>query len=288
MAKEAAPRIDPRGVLARKERPTQDGASHYRRSIRGPKIVGEQRRLRHVDRLVRRFDVDPRAGGELEPVAAGRRGQGVPAETDLLQQAAQLADDRAQGQLKGRGRLSRPQAVDQLVSRHWPAALEREVREQAASLAPRQAACADQPPILAQAHVPGQVDAQHRQSFSNRLFLVWDSPAHRDAAVRKEELEVAVTITIRARLKAEPATIQAIHDQVTGATKEMARQAGDISHIVYLDPQDRRQFLGIDTWQSAEQAQAFAGSPQIQEFFGQMFEGQPEVKVWVDPGWNKW
>jgi quinol monooxygenase YgiN len=117
---------------------------------------------------------------------------------------------------------------------------------------------------------------------------VWDSPAHRDAAVRKEELDVAVTITIRARLKAEPATIQAIHDQVTAATKEMARQAGDISHIVYLDPQDRRQFLGIDTWQSAEQAQAFAGSPQIQEFFGQMFEGRPEVKVWVDPGWNKW
>jgi len=106
--------------------------------------------------------------------------------------------------------------------------------------------------------------------------------------VGKEELEVAVTITIRARLKAEPATIQQIHDEVTSATKDMARQAGDIAHVVYLNPQDRREFLGIDTWQSAEQAQAFAGSPQIQEFFGRMFEGQPEVKVWVDPGWNKW
>jgi quinol monooxygenase YgiN len=97
-----------------------------------------------------------------------------------------------------------------------------------------------------------------------------------------------VTITIRARLKSDPASIQKIHDEVTGATKEMARQAGDISHAVYLNPQDRRDFLGIDTWQSAEQAQAFAGSPQIQEFFGRMFEGEPEVKVWTESGWNKW
>ena len=99
---------------------------------------------------------------------------------------------------------------------------------------------------------------------------------------------MAVTITIRARLKGDPQSIQKLHDDVTGATKEMARQAGDISHIVYLDPQDRREFLGIDTWQSAEQAQAFAGNPQIRDFFGQMFEGDPEIKVWVDPGWNKW
>jgi quinol monooxygenase YgiN len=99
---------------------------------------------------------------------------------------------------------------------------------------------------------------------------------------------MAVTITIRARLKSDPASIQKIHDEVTGATKEMARQAGDISHIVYLNPEDPREFLGIDTWQSAEQAQAFAASRQIQEFFGRMFEGQPEVTVWAESGWNKW
>ena len=99
---------------------------------------------------------------------------------------------------------------------------------------------------------------------------------------------MAVTITIRARLKGEDSAIQKIHDEVTGATKEMARQAGDISHVVYLNALDPRDFLGIDVWQSAEQAQAFAGSPQIQEFFGRMFDGQPEVKVWVDSGWNRW
>jgi quinol monooxygenase YgiN len=99
---------------------------------------------------------------------------------------------------------------------------------------------------------------------------------------------MAVTITIRARLKDSPESIQNIHDQVTSATKDQARQAGDLTHVVYLNAQDRRDFLGIDTWQSAEQAQAFAGSPQIQEFFGQMFEGEPEVKVWTESGWNRW
>lgn len=99
---------------------------------------------------------------------------------------------------------------------------------------------------------------------------------------------MAVTITIRAHLKDDPKAIQKIHDQVTAATKEMARQAGDLTHVVYLAATDPRQFLGIDTWQSAEQAQAFAGSPQIQEFFGRMFDGAPEVTIWTDPGWNKW
>jgi quinol monooxygenase YgiN len=97
-----------------------------------------------------------------------------------------------------------------------------------------------------------------------------------------------VTITIRARLKGPTESMRKIHDDVTGATKEMAKQAGDISHVVYLGAQDPRDFLGIDTWQSAEQAEVFAGSPQIQEFFGRLFEGQPEVKVWTDSGWNKW
>jgi quinol monooxygenase YgiN len=99
---------------------------------------------------------------------------------------------------------------------------------------------------------------------------------------------MAVTITIRARLKSDAGSIQEIHDEVTAATKDMARQAGDISHIVYLDAEHPREFLGIDTWQSAEQAQVFASNPQIQEFFGRMFEDQPEVKVWVESGWNKW
>jgi quinol monooxygenase YgiN len=97
-----------------------------------------------------------------------------------------------------------------------------------------------------------------------------------------------VLVTIRGLLRDDPEAIRKIHDEVTTATKEMALQAGDISHRVYLNPQDGRDFLGIDEWQSAEAVQAFSANPQIQEFFARMFDGQPEVTVWEASGWNEW
>jgi quinol monooxygenase YgiN len=98
----------------------------------------------------------------------------------------------------------------------------------------------------------------------------------------------AVTVTIRARLKGDEATAQQLHDEVTGATREMAVAAGDISHRVFLSPTDPRDFLGIDEWTSAEAVGAFSSSPQIQEFFAQLFDDQPDVTVWVPSGWNEW
>jgi len=97
-----------------------------------------------------------------------------------------------------------------------------------------------------------------------------------------------VLVTIRGRLRDDPQAIRQIHDAVTTATKEMALQAGDISHRVYLSPLDNRVFLGIDEWESAEAVQAFSANPQIQEFFGQMFEGAPDVTLWEGAGWNEW
>ena len=99
---------------------------------------------------------------------------------------------------------------------------------------------------------------------------------------------MAVLVTVKGRLRDEPNAIKEIHDQVTGATKDMAMQAGDLSHRVYLNPMDQRDFFGIDEWQSAEAVQAFSSNPQIQEFFGQMFEGAPEVTIWEGSGWNEW
>ena len=97
-----------------------------------------------------------------------------------------------------------------------------------------------------------------------------------------------VTVIIRARLRGSVASAQALHDQVTGATREMAQAAGDISHRTFLNPADPMEFLGIDEWQSAAAVQAFSSNPQIVEFFGGLFEGQPEVTVWASSGWNEW
>ena len=97
-----------------------------------------------------------------------------------------------------------------------------------------------------------------------------------------------VSVIVRARLKGDPASARQLHDQVTGATRELALQAGDISHHVFLDPNDPNAFLGIDVWKSAEAAMAFAGNPQITDFFGKLFDGQPEITMWVPSGWNEW
>ena len=96
------------------------------------------------------------------------------------------------------------------------------------------------------------------------------------------------TVVIRARLRGNQASARQLHDQVTAATREMAIAAGDVSHRVFLNPADPRDFLGIDVWRSAEQMAAFSANPQIGEFFGKLFDGAPEVTVWVNSGWNEW
>ncbi len=98
----------------------------------------------------------------------------------------------------------------------------------------------------------------------------------------------AVTVVVRARLRGDATSAQQLHDQVTGATRDQAKAAGDISHRTFLNPADPGAFLGIDEWQSAEAFQAFASNPQIAEFFGGLFDGQPDVTVWMSPGWNEW
>ena len=114
------------------------------------------------------------------------------------------------------------------------------------------------------------------------------TPDTSDYTSLEKESNMSVIVTVHARLKAEPESTQMLHDQVTSATKEMAQAAGDISHKIGLNPQDRRDFIGVDEWKSAEAFQKFASDPKIMEFFGQLFEGQPEVSVWVNPGWNQW
>jgi quinol monooxygenase YgiN len=99
---------------------------------------------------------------------------------------------------------------------------------------------------------------------------------------------MAIVVMVRARLRGDVGSAQQLHDQVTGATKDMARAAGDVGHRTYLNPADPMDFLGIDEWQSAEAFQAFASNPQIAEFFGRLFDGEPEVSVWAPSAWNEW
>jgi quinol monooxygenase YgiN len=99
---------------------------------------------------------------------------------------------------------------------------------------------------------------------------------------------MAVVVMVRARLRGDTAAARQLHDQVTGATKDLALAAGDVGHRTYLNPADPNEFLGIDEWESVEKFQAFASNPQIAEFFGRLFDGEPQVTVWAPSGWNAW
>jgi hypothetical protein len=59
-----------------------------------------------------------------------------------------------------------------------------------------------------------------------------------------KEDTMAITVLVRAKLKGDAKATQELHDEVTAATKEMAKAAGDLSHITYLNPQDPRAFIG--------------------------------------------
>lgn len=103
-----------------------------------------------------------------------------------------------------------------------------------------------------------------------------------------ERSEDGVVVVVRARLRSDAASARQLHDSVTAATRSQAQAAGDVSHRTFLNPADPRDFLGIDRWESAGAFQAFAGDPRIAEFFGQLFEGTPEIGVWTNSGWNEW
>src|SRR5262249_38281886 len=181
------------------------------------------------------FDVDPRVGGQLETVAPGGRFQRMAA-----QQLAQLAHEGTQRNLVRTRRLLGPQQPDQLIARDGAFALEHQVGEGNSALPPGELAGGDQVPVQLEAQLTGQIDMHRLPKFRQT--------GRRSVETKStQEAQMAVTITTRARLKADAATIKKIHDEVTGATKEMARQAGDISHAVYLSGKDHRDFLCIDT-----------------------------------------
>src|SRR2546430_17413448 len=106
---------------------------------------------------------------------------------------------------------------------------------------------------------------------------------HKERARRSRHAgrrEMTYTVTIRGRLREAPAAAKKYHDDVTRATKDAAKQAGDLTHAVFLDPQDPKAFFGIDTWSSLEGIQKFAGSPPIRECFAKLFDIEPDVHVW--------
>ena len=90
---------------------------------------------------------------------------------------------------------------------------------------------------------------------------------------------------VRGKLKGSQKEAQMAHDAAVEKLSAMTRPMGAIGHKPHLNPQNPMEFLAIDTWNNLEGLQKFMGNPSVAEEFGKLFEGMPDVSIWVESDW---
>lgn len=94
-------------------------------------------------------------------------------------------------------------------------------------------------------------------------------------------------VVVRGQLKStSQQEAQAIHDAILEQLPAVGRPLGAIGHQPYLNPQNSKEFLAIDTWTNLEGLQQFMSDPKVGEAFGTLFEGTPDVTVWSESDWS--
>ncbi|HEV8339405.1 MAG TPA: hypothetical protein VGR25_07080 [bacterium] len=96
-----------------------------------------------------------------------------------------------------------------------------------------------------------------------------------------------VIVTVRGTMKAkDEQEAQKAHDTTFNRLSPIGRSLGSVGHAAYLNPQNRRQFLAVDSWPNLESLQAFMSHPANPgAAIAGLFEGQPDIAVWVETGW---
>ena len=92
-------------------------------------------------------------------------------------------------------------------------------------------------------------------------------------------------VVVRGRLKGSQAEAQQVHDATVGKISPQSRQLGSTGHTAYLNTQDPKDFLAIDSWNNLEAIQKLYSDPALAAEFGKLFDGQPEVTIWGESGW---
>jgi quinol monooxygenase YgiN len=95
-------------------------------------------------------------------------------------------------------------------------------------------------------------------------------------------------VLIRGTLAGDPATAEAAHNAAAEPIKAMANAAGDVGHLVYLDPQDPQSFIVIDLWKDVSVSQAFYASPAFQQGLSKVLAGPPTATAYAPTTWAQW
>jgi len=278
VAKDPPLSFDPRAVLAGKQPSRRDLVRDHRLGPRFRVVALAPEALDVVDRRPRAFAVDEDVGGQAQRVRAGG-GSEHDLGGDRRHRRANAARERVEARVGGLGRVVAPEHFVELCAPDGSPPIEHEVDPQPAAEPSWKHGLVEDAPVCLEEQASAYRDTHITSKSQGGCPRI---------ATRVWEDTMKYTVTITGRLRDDPAAAKRYHDEVTKATKDAAKQAGDLTHAVYLDPQDPKAFFGVDTWSSLEGIQGFAGSPQIREFFGKLFDGQPDVHVWVGSDWNQW
>jgi len=97
-----------------------------------------------------------------------------------------------------------------------------------------------------------------------------------------------VVVTVRGILKAaNQDEAQRGHDETVARLSKIGQSLGSTGHQAFLNPENPREFLAMDTWTNMEGLQQFMSDPANPgAAIADLFEGEPDINIWVDSGWS--
>ena len=95
-------------------------------------------------------------------------------------------------------------------------------------------------------------------------------------------------VTVRGNLKGDRAQSQAVHDATMAQVSPEGRKLGSTAHQTFLNPENEKEFLAVDFWNNLEGIQKLYSDPNLAVEFGKLFDGEPEVVVWANSGWDSY
>jgi len=95
-------------------------------------------------------------------------------------------------------------------------------------------------------------------------------------------------VTVRGNLKGDRAQSQAVHDATIAQVSPEGRKLGSTAHQTFLNPENEKEFLAVDFWNNLEGIQKLYSDPNLAVEFGKLFDGEPEVVVWANSGWDSY
>ncbi len=99
---------------------------------------------------------------------------------------------------------------------------------------------------------------------------------------------MALITKVQGRLRsADPEVAKTEHNAIVAKLVARTQANGGTGHMVFANAADPRDFLAIDGWESVEGMQQALGDPSVQAELGSMFDGPPDVTIWVPrEGWT--